>query len=179
MKKTIKAFQAGGAIPKEKIVLLVDADNDSKAIVSEAAVRTGRDVLLANTSRDAFRILHNEMQCLDVVVVDVDPGVHGLALLEAISGCADRPPIVVITALEETYMKPIAMKHGAAACLGKAIMIQKLSCVLDAVSTHSRTCDRWGCLIPSKTDKALSFKTCFRGIAPKLSPIASTCGHSW
>lgn len=41
---------------KENIILLVDADGDSEGIVSEAATRTGRDVLLANTSRDAFRI---------------------------------------------------------------------------------------------------------------------------
>jgi hypothetical protein len=57
MKKTIKGLQEVGTNPKENIVLLVDADSDSEAIVSEAAAGTGRDVLLAKTSRDAFRIL--------------------------------------------------------------------------------------------------------------------------
>ena len=66
------------------------------------------------------------MPRLALVIVDVDPGAHGLALLEAISGCADRPQIVVITALEETYMTPIARKHGASACLGKPITLQRL-----------------------------------------------------
>ena len=80
----------------------------------------------AKTSRDAFRILEDQMPRLDLVVVDVDPGAHGLALLEAISGCADKPPILVITALEETYMQPIALKHGAAACLGKPIAVRRL-----------------------------------------------------
>src|ERR1700726_3109323 len=105
MKKTIKAFQAGKANSKKNVVLLVDADGDSEGMVLKAAARSGRDVLLVKTSRDAFRILQNEMRRLDAVIVDVDPGVHGLALLEAISSCADRPAIVVITSLEETYLK--------------------------------------------------------------------------
>ena len=178
MKTTIEAFQAEEVNTKENIVLLVDADGDSEGIVSEAAAHVGRDVLLAKTSRDAFRILKNKMQRLDVVIVDVDPGAHGLALLEAINGCADRPPIVVITALEETYMKPIAMEHGAAACLGKPIMIQKISSALNAVSTQARTCDRWGCLIPSKVNRELNVQASFSGIAAKLSPTGSTGGRS-
>jgi DNA-binding response OmpR family regulator len=174
MKTTIKAAKAGKANPRENLVLLVDADGDSKGIVLEAAARTGRRVLLAKTSRHAFRILGNQMGRLDAVIVDVDPGVHGLAVLEAIIGCGDRPPLVVVTALEETYMKPIAMEHGAAACLGKPLDIQKLSLALNAISTQSRTCDRWGSLIPSKVDKELNIKACFGGIAAKLSPTVST-----
>jgi DNA-binding NtrC family response regulator len=163
---------------KENTLLLVDADGDSEAIVSEATTRTGRDVLLAKTSRNAFKILVEQMQRLDLVVVDVDPGAHGLALLEAISSCADRPPIVVITALEETYMKPISMKHGAAACLGKPITVQRLCSSLNDVSRRSLTCDRWGYLIPSTANRELNIKACFRGIAAKLSPTVSSRGRS-
>ena len=46
---------------KEHSILLVDADGDSEAIVSEAATLTGRDVLVAKTSRAAFRILGDQM----------------------------------------------------------------------------------------------------------------------
>jgi len=91
-------------------------------------------------------------------------------LLEAISGCADRPPILVITALEETYMKPIAMKHGAAACLGKPITVQRLCSSLNDVSQRLLTCDRWGNLTPSTVNEESNIRACFRGIAAKLSP---------
>ena len=161
---------------KERSILLLDADGDSEALVSEAATLTGRDVLVAKTSRAAFRILGEQMQRLEVVVVDVDPGAHGRALLEAISSCADRPPIVVITALEETYMKPIARKHGAAACLGKPITVQRLGSSLHDVSQRSLTCDRWGCLVPSTANETLDVKARFRGIAAKLSPTVGLTG---
>jgi CheY-like chemotaxis protein len=163
---------------KTNTILLVDADDDSEAIVLEAATRTGHDVLRARTSRDAFKILGKQMQRLDLVIVDVDPGVHGLALLEAISGCADRPPIIVITALEEAYMKPIALKHGAVACLGKPFTAKRLGSSLQAASQRLLTCDRWGSLIPSAAQSALNIKACFRGIAAKLSPTGSSRDRS-
>jgi DNA-binding response OmpR family regulator len=155
---------------KENAILLVDADGDSEKLVSLAAARAGRDVLVARSSSDAFRILKDQMQRLALVIVDVDPGAHGLALLEAISGCADKPQIVVITALEETYMTPIAAKHGAAACLGKPVTLHRLHSTLNAVATRSLTCDRWGALVPSTANETLNLRTRFRGIAAKLSP---------
>ena len=159
---------------KEKIVLLVDADGDSEGFVSEAAARTDRGMVTAKTSREAFKIIRDELQRLELVIVDVDPGAHGLALLEAISGCADTPPIIVITALEESYMKPISQEHGAAACLGKPITIAKLKSTLDDVSaTWSLTSDRWGSLVPRPTEKTSSVKAHFRGIAAKLSPTGA------
>ena len=156
---------------KEKIVLLVDADGDSEGFVLEAAARTGRGVLTAKTSRDAFKIIRDELHRLDLVIVDVDPGAHGLALLEAISGCADTPAMIVITALEESYMKPISQEHGAAACLGKPITIAKLKSTLDEVSANwALTSDRWGSLVPRRTEKTSTVKARFRGIAAKLGP---------
>jgi DNA-binding response OmpR family regulator len=157
---------------KENIILLVDADGDSLGVVLEAAARTGHTARLVKTSREAFDILKREIRRLDIVIVDVDPGVHGLALLEAISGCAERPPIIVVTALEETYMKPIAAQHGAAACLGKPIRIETLKSTLDAVSAKTSqilTCDRLGFLIRSPVHEELNAKSAFRGIAAKLS----------
>ena len=173
------SFQAEGAFEmKEPSILLIDADGDSEEIVAKAAARAGRALLIAKTSREAFRILGDQMQRLDLVIVDVDPGAHGLALLEAISGCADKPPILVITALEETYMQPIALKHGAAACLGKPIAIRRLCSSLKKISQRSLTCDRWGWPVPSKVNEEFDTKASFRGIAAKLSPAVSSHGRN-
>lgn len=154
----------------ETTILLLDVDGDSEALVSKAATVTGRDVLVAKTSRAAFRILRDQMARLEAVVVDIDPGAHGLALLEAISSCVNSPPIVVITALEETYTEPIARKHGAAACLGKPVTLHGLRSTLKTVGSRSLTCDRWGYLVPSTRAQGVDVKACFRGIAAKLGP---------
>ena len=117
------------------------------------------------------------MPRLDLIIIDVDPGAHGLALLEAISGCAAKPQVVVITALEETYMIPIAAKHGAAACLGKPITLHRLHATLDDVATRSLTCNRWGGLVPSTANETSNVKARFRGIAAKLSPTVLRKDH--
>jgi DNA-binding NtrC family response regulator len=159
---------------KEQRILLFDADGDSEAIVADAATRTGRDLIVAKTSRAAFRIVGEQMQRIELVVVDVNPAAHGLALLEAISSCADRPPIVVLTALEEAYMEPIARKHGAAACLGKPITVPRLVSTLKKASMRLLTSDRWGGLVPSTASSALDLNASFRGIVSKLSPVVSS-----
>jgi DNA-binding NtrC family response regulator len=134
---------------KENLILLVDADADSVGDVLEAAAHTGHAVRLVKTSRDAFKILHDAIDQIEVAIVDVDPGAHGLALLEAITGREERPAVVVLTALEGTYMKSIAAQHGAAACLSKPISVEKLKSTvsqLPRVAARKRTpsSDAWG-----------------------------------
>ena len=78
------ALRTAKAQMKTNTILLVDADGDCEAIVKQTADRLGYDVQLTETSREAFAILRNSIKP-GLVVVDVDPGAHGLALLEAIS----------------------------------------------------------------------------------------------
>lgn len=129
-------------------VLLIDADADSVGVVVAAAAKTGQAVRLAATSRDAFRILQAEMGELDAVVLDMDPGAHAMALLEAIAGYDARPPVIVVTALEEEYMKSIAARHGASACVGKPLTVEKMRFTLAHlprdVGRGGCSCDAWG-----------------------------------
>ena len=168
-------FQAEGIVDmKENTVLLVDADHDCEGIVSEAAARTGRSVRSVRTSREAFAFLREHIRDISLVIVDVDPGAHGLALLEAIGACAEKPPMFVLTALEQTYMEPIAREHGAVACLGKPISIEKLSVTIQNVSAERyATCDYWGHLVPPRVSKALDVEVATRGITAKLSAMAA------
>ncbi|MGZ5504599.1 MAG: response regulator [Chthoniobacterales bacterium] len=150
-------------------ILLVDADSDCLSLLTKVSDEVDCDVMLAQTSREAFQLLRSRMHNLKLVVVDVDPGAHGLALLESLNACAERPPIVAISALEETYMCPIAQEHGAAACLGKPLTLEKLRSALRVVAQRRLTSDRWGSLVPP--DKSQDIRGRFRGITEKLSPI--------
>lgn len=156
---------------KNAKILLVDADGDCAELVSSVAAQDGRGVRWVKTSREAFHILGQQLRKVEVVIVDVDPGVHGIALLEAISGCAERPPMIVLTALEETYMKPIATNHGATACLGKPVSATRLREAFHQLERHAHlTSDSWGHPAVPHTDHAREVKSAARGIAHKLSP---------
>lgn len=163
-------------IPTKK-VLLFDADRDTEKTVGRVMRRCGLTVLIVTTSAEAFKILKDRLNSFELVIVDVDPGAHGLALLEAVNACADRPPLIVISSLEESYMTPIARKHGAAACLGKPLDARKIGEALErAACRPPRTSDRWGSLVPAALPKSEDMKEAFRGIASKLSPYVSG-GH--
>jgi DNA-binding NtrC family response regulator len=133
---------------KEKIILLADADADCAGIVLEAAARTGHGVRLSRDSGDALGFMHREFDCIDGVVIDMDPGTHGLALLEAISAHQQRPPVIFLTDLEESHMEPVAARHGAAECFGKPVSIDRLKAAIDRItqvdSDEEVSCDPWG-----------------------------------
>ena len=124
------------------------------------------------TAQDIFHSFCHRLHDFALVVIDVDPGSHGMALLEAISACGDRPPMIVLTSLEKIYMAPIAQKHGAAACLGKPIVPDELAKILnETLAKQCLTCDSWGHLTPPHIDEGRGVKAAVRGIAKKLSPI--------
>lgn len=130
-------------------LLVVDADDASTALVARAAEKTKHQLLRAKTSREAFHILAEGLGEVNVVVIDVDPGVHGLAVLEAMDVSPAAPPVIVLTSLEEIYMTPVGAAHGAAACLGKPFSAERLADVIEQVSApafRSATCtsDAWG-----------------------------------
>lgn len=133
---------------KEKVILLVDADADCAGIVLEAGARTGHGVRLSRDSREAFGFLNREFDRIDSLVVDVDPGSHGMALLAALAALRCRPPVIVLTALEESHMEPVAARHGAVACLGKPGSIERLTAVIDRFVRRENdqeiSCDPWG-----------------------------------
>ena len=156
---------------KQDTILLVDADGDCEEIVARAATRLRYRVRWIRTSREAFKFLNKEVRDLALIIVDLDPGAHGLAILEAVSACADSAGVVVLTALEESYAGPISRTHGAAACLAKPIDSEKLARTIEVVMEHQfLTCDLWGHTKPRPCHGRREASTALRGIAAKLSP---------
>ncbi len=154
----------------KQVILLIDSDGDCEDLVSEVAYREGYDTHRVRTSREAFALLQGRFYSLGLIVIDVDPGAHGVAVMEAISSCADRPPILVLTGLEESYMKPIARSHGAAACLAKPLDSHQFSILLrELIATPCLTADRWGHPLPDcRKNGRRAMEDARRGIAAKL-----------
>ena len=134
---------------KEKIVLLLDADADCAGTVLEAGARTGHGVRLSRDGPQAFAFLNREFDCIDSLVVDVDPGSDGTALLATLCALWHRLPVIVLTAaVEESHMKPVVLRYGAVACLGKPFSVERLTRVIDrfvrSENDQEVSCDPWG-----------------------------------
>jgi CheY-like chemotaxis protein len=82
-----------------------------------------------HSTPEAFRALQ-QGDDLDVAIIDLDPGMHGTALLEA---AGDRLPVIVLTSLEQEYMQSVASRHGARACLTKPFGADQLRVALERV----------------------------------------------
>src|ERR1051325_2262724 len=120
---------------KRNIILLIDADADLAGALFEVTGQTGHGVRLARTSNQAFSVLNDDMEHVDLVIVDADPAVPGSKLLEGIRGYGKRAPLIVVSpAAEET---PPRERYRAAAYLGKPVSVDQLRSAVDRFSRSS------------------------------------------
>jgi DNA-binding response OmpR family regulator len=133
---------------KRNILLVTDGDADSNAIIAEAAKQTGHGLTKTSSDRQAFEILNMATEDVDLAIIDLDPGIHSLSILEAMGWAENSPPIIVVTNLEESEAAPIASRHGAAACIGKPFTASQLVSAIEQVCSSWRpqtlSCDFWG-----------------------------------
>jgi DNA-binding response OmpR family regulator len=160
---------------EEKPILLVDSDGDCEEAVAIAAAQTGCRVEWVRSACDVFRSLCFRLHEFALIVIDIDPGSHATSLLEAISLCANVPPIITLTGFEESYMSPLVRALGARACIGKPIGRQELAAAFQKLLRKAdASCDRWGHRTPPRIRRGHRKNVALRGIAQKLSPIVQT-----
>jgi DNA-binding NtrC family response regulator len=143
---------------KAKALLISKEMSESNATITEAAARAGLWLLKATDAKQAFEILRSGLADIDLVIIDVDPGIHGMAILEAITSYGTAPPVIVVTGFEQFEMAPIARRHGAAACIAKPFTAAQLVARFEHVwpvdcAPSFRTCDAWGHLYPSRYNR--------------------------
>jgi DNA-binding NtrC family response regulator len=134
---------------KSNILLVAQGASSSNSVIANAAVEAGRGLRHASSSHDYFEILADGLDNIDVVIIDVDPGIHSLSVLEALSYRKTAPPIIVVTGFEEMDMAPMAYRHGATACIGKPFTALELAALIHDVCVpawrrRGGSCDRWG-----------------------------------
>jgi FixJ family two-component response regulator len=133
---------------KRNVVLVLDADADTARAVASAAAGVNSDVRFVRTSNDFFHFCQDDFENVAVIILDVDPGVHGLAILEALDTCESTPPIIIVSALEEHRLSSVLQQHGAIACLGKPVSVVRLGRAIEEALTIAAAavprCDVWG-----------------------------------
>jgi DNA-binding NtrC family response regulator len=134
---------------KPNILLVAHGDGTSNSAIADAAARTGHGLRHASSGREAFAILKVSLADVDLVIIDVDPGIHSLSILEALSFSRTAPPVIVVTGFEESEMEPVAYCHGATACIGKPFTSGELAALIAEVCPFTSeqpatSCDLWG-----------------------------------
>jgi FixJ family two-component response regulator len=131
---------------KRNVVLVLDADADTARAVASAATTRNCDLRFVQTSKEFFQFCSEDFKNVAAIVLDMDPGVHGMAILEALDACENTPPIIVVSALEEHRLSSVVQRHGAMACLGKPLSFTRLARALDQAmeSAVAPRCDLWG-----------------------------------
>jgi DNA-binding response OmpR family regulator len=134
---------------KRNILLVANSSGDANAIVADAVTRTGRGLRHADNSRRAFELLMAGLDDIDLIIIDLDPGMHSISVLEALGCCDTCPPIIVVTGLEELEMTAIAHRHGATSCIGKPFSVAELASLIEEVCPSTArpctmSCDLWG-----------------------------------
>ena len=118
-------------------------------------------MLKVTNAKSAFELLRSGLPEIDLVIIDVDPGIHSMAVLEALTARASSPPVIAVTGLEQFEMAPIARRHGAAACIAKpftaAEFLARIEEVSPADSRRECTCDCAGCASRSPTALAANY----------------------
>jgi len=134
---------------KPNALLIAKETSDSNTTIVQAVSRAGLFLLHATDAKHAFELLRPGLGEIDLVIIDVDPGIHSMAVLEAITSREAAPPVIVVTGFEQFEMAPIARRHGAAACIGKPFTAAELLARIDDVcpadyGSSSCNCDAWG-----------------------------------
>ena len=131
---------------KRKVVLVLDADADTARAVASAATIRNCDLRFVQTSKEFFHFCREDFENVIAIILEIDPGLHGMAILEASDVCENTPPIVVVSALEEHCLGPVVQRHGAIACLGKPLSSTQLGRALDQAMERATAprCDLWG-----------------------------------
>ena len=131
---------------KRNVVLVLDADADTACAVASAATTRDCDLRFVQTSKEFFHFCREDFENVIAIILEIDPGMHGMAILEASDVCENTPPIIVVSALEEHRLGPVVQRHGAMACLGKPLSFTRLGRALDQAGERAAAprCDLWG-----------------------------------
>lgn len=122
----------GHACPR---ILVVDDDDTVRQLVSRILGASGYAVDAAGNGEDALeriRAGHPDLVVLDLMM----PVLDGWGVLCRLRGMPDRPPVIILSAVEDCRR---AMQEGAAGCLQKPVHLKQL---LDACRRVLPPCRR-------------------------------------
>lgn len=113
----------GNTALRPKVILLLTTDPRVVLAVREAAVQKGYEVNLLQDPIVAFYQIRGNSRAIDLVLLDVDPGMQAVALL---SVTLNRVPVVVLTSMPKPRVVELFRHRGAEHCVAKPLSTARL-----------------------------------------------------
>jgi len=104
-----------------RLVLLCTRDDDFKTVVRQALWDTGTVLLTARTVEEALQIVCRRKRELDVAIMAFNEDCRGMTLLDAIHGCCEQLPTLVVFDKDTEQARALAYANGARFCLSKPV----------------------------------------------------------
>ncbi len=124
---------------KSDLVLLVSRDPKLQQQSAKAAFASGARSAIARGIGEALQIVCQRRRELDLIVVDFDNGIRGMALLSALGMSRDQLPIVALTSTDRDRSAELAYADGAACCLTRPINAAEFEMVIRLLANrHSK-----------------------------------------
>jgi putative nucleotidyltransferase with HDIG domain len=119
-------------------ILVVDDENHVRVMVGSTLERSGHEVKLASSGREALEALAGadfDLVLTDIVMQDI----NGIALLEKVHGQHPNLPVVMVTAIHDISVAIEAMRRGAYDYLLKPFEREHLISTVDRALEHRQT----------------------------------------
>jgi DNA-binding response OmpR family regulator len=121
------------------LILIVDDEVNSARLVSMAVAMMGHESVEAYNGDDAVEVIAKNRP--DLVILDyMMPGKNGLETLKDIrEEFGGAPPVYVLTAAQDLYLKEKVLHSGANGCFTKPINLETLETVISGNGSVSLT----------------------------------------
>jgi CheY-like chemotaxis protein len=111
---------------KTPVVLLLTNDSGLEDLVADTLSKIGGLSHFASDPGEALETISG-LRDLDLVIIDFEPGPHGMTLLSAISTLRADLPVIVITRQDGKHVEALPYASGATACFPKPISAVRLA----------------------------------------------------
>jgi CheY-like chemotaxis protein len=110
-------------------ILLVNDDPQVIASLHEALTGVRHRLIVGPTAAAAVTAMNGEEEgcAFDALLVDLDNGTDGLALMSAVHSCCPQLPVIALTPLDECLLKEEAFLRGASALVDKPVVADEVT----------------------------------------------------
>ena len=122
----------------KKIILVVDDEEECRALLKTALERRGFGVVVAKSVKTAFQVINGAV--LNLIITDLEmPDKNGLEMVREVRNHSDsrvkETPIIMLTGADEKIHRPVAEAAGVNLYCSKPVNLAKF---IEEAEKHMR-----------------------------------------